>query len=248
MNTKNILGSLLIVTSLFSSGTDKIKIFTEQFPPHNMKVAGELTGLSVEVLSEMLQQMNSKQTKKDIKLTNWSRAYSVALKMPNSMVFSTTRTKSRENLFKWVGPISKTTVGILAPKSKNIVISNISDLNKYKIGAVLKDVGEQLLLSQGISKKSIQYVNGANAINLSFTKMEKGRIDMFVYDTDVAFSYAKTEGFDVSKYEVIYTLVNAELYFAFNKKTDDTIINKWQKSLDTIKQNGIYKKIISKYK
>jgi len=37
------------------------------------------------------------------------------------MVFSTTRTKARENLFKWVGPISTTTVGVIALKSKNIV-------------------------------------------------------------------------------------------------------------------------------
>ena len=243
---------LLILTffiiNVFAVQEQRIKMYTEHYPPHNMKTAGELTGISVEVLDEMFKQMKSKQTTKEVKLTNWSRAYSVAQKVPNSMVFSTTRTKSRENLFKWVGPIVKTRVGVIAPKNKNIVINNITDFNKYKIGAVLKDVGEILLLERGVNKKNIQYVNGEDAINLSFTKMEKGRIDMFAYGLGAAFANAKKEGFDISKYEVIYTLAEAELYFAFNEKTDNEIINKWQASLDAIKKDNRYSSIIKKYK
>lgn len=245
---KSILLIISFIISIYASSEQQIKIYTEHYPPYNMKVAGELTGLSVDVLSATLKQMNSNQTKSDIKLTNWSRAYSVVQKVPNSMVFSTTRTKERENLFKWVGPVSQTHIGIIALKDKNIVINKISDLNNYKIGAVLKDVGEQLLLSNGVNKTNIQYVNGVDAINLSFTKMEKGRIDMFVYDTSVALQNAKSEGFDTSKYEIIYSFETADLYFAFNKQTDDKIITKWQNALDAIKQNNIYNEIINKYK
>lgn len=239
---------LSLAVSVFASSNQKIKIFTEHYPPYNMKVAGELQGLSVDILSQTLKQMNSTQTKSDVKLTTWSRAYSIVQKLPNSMVFSTTRTEQRENLFKWVGPVSQTHIGIIALKNKNIVLNKVSDINNYKVGAVLKDVGEQLLLSNGIAKKNIQYVNGVDAINLSFTKMEKGRIDMFVYDTSVALQNAKNEGFDTSKYEVIHLFETADLYFAFNKDTDDKVINKWQKALDEVKQKDIYKEIINKYK
>ena len=247
MNIKNIIGSLLIATTLFASTTDEIKIFTEQYPPYNMKSDDKLSGLSVDVLDAMFKQMKSKQNINDITLTNWSRAYSIAKKKKNTMVFSTTRTQSRENSFKWVGPIIHTTVGIIALKDKNIKINKVSDFSNYKIGAVLKDIGETLLLDLGVDKKQIQHVVGQNAINLSFTKMQKNRIDMFAYDTNVAFVNAKNEGFDVSIYEVIYTLKKGELYFAFNKNTDEKIIKKWQKALDTIKSNGIYKKILKKY-
>jgi len=242
-----ILFSLLIST-LFASSDAKIKIYTEEYPPHNMKVAGKLTGRSVDILDAMFKKMDSKQSIKDVKLTNWSRAYSVAQKVPNSMVFSTTRTKSREDLFKWVGPISTTTVGVIALKSKNIVIKDISDFNKHKIGAVLKDVAEQLLIERGVSKNSIQHVNGSDAIKISFNKMEKGRIDMFAYNTTVALAGAKMAGFDTDKYEIVYELTVGELCFAFNKKTDDDIIKKWQNALDAIKANGTYAKIINKYK
>ncbi len=247
---KKIILLGLLVSSLFATADadTNIKIYTEHYPPNNMKIGGKLTGSSVEVLDAMFKQMNSNQRIEDIKLTNWSRAYSVALKLPNSMVFSTTRTKAREKLFKWVGPISTTTVGVIALKSKNIVIKDISDFANYKIGAVLKDVAEQLLLEKGVSKRNIQHVNGADAIKMSFNKMEKDRIDMFAYNTIVALNDAKKNGFDTSKYEIIYKLTVADLSFAFNKKTDDKIIQKWQNALDKVKANGTYSNIMNKYK
>ena len=226
-----------------------IKMFTEHYPPYNMKnINGKLMGSSVEVLDAVLKEMKSTQTIKDVKLRSWSKSYKIAKKRKNSMVFSTTRTASREDLFKWVGPIATTTVGVLALKSKKIVINKTSDFNKYKIGVVLDDVGEALLLESGVDKNHFSYVKGEDAINISFANLENNRIDMFVYNLNVAFANAKMEGFDISKYEIIFTLKVGELYFAFNKQTDDAVIQKWQSALDKIKTDGIYRKIQSKYK
>ncbi len=248
---KSLISKLLLLVStaiILSADSDAhIKIFTEHYPPYNMQLGGKLTGISVDTLDAMFKQMNSKQKITDIKLTNWSRAYSVALKVPNTMVFLTTRTKQREELFKWVGPVSKTTLGVMALKSRHIVINSISDFSKYKVGAVFKDVAEQLLIEKGLSKNNIQHVNGEDAIKLSFNKMEKGRIDMFAYNTKIALRDARSNGFDTDKYEVVYDLSTKDLCFAFNKKTDDKIIKKWQKALDDIKADGTYAKIIDKY-
>jgi len=226
---------------------EKIDIYTEHYPPHNMMIDGKLQGFSVEILAAIFKQMNSKQSLQDVKLTNWSRAYTIAQKKTNAMVFSTTRTTSRESLFKWVGPIKNTTVGVIAPKNKKIIITKPADFSQYKIGAVLKDVGETLLLELGVDKKYIHNVEGKNAINLSFKKMQKNRIDMFSYDIGVAFANAKLEGFDISQYEVIYTLKESGLYYAFNINTDDKIIRQWQTALDAIKENGTYNNILKNY-
>ena len=237
---------LIFAVSLFANQTEKIKMYTEHYPPYNMKdINGNLKGTSIKVLDAMLIEMKSNQSKNDVKLRSWAKSYAVAQKVKNAMVFSTTRTDSREKHFKWVGPIATTTTGIIALKERNIVINSLEDLNKYKIGAVLKDIGEVLLLELGVDKKNIQYVKGEDAINISFNKMKKKRIDMFAYDANVAFENAKMEGFDPSKYEVVYTLQEGNLYFAFNKNTDDSIITKWQNALDVIKKNGTYDKIHS---
>lgn len=241
---KKIILLMIFTLSLLANQIDQIKMFTEHYPPYNYKDKnGKLKGMSIEVLNEMLLEMKSTQSIDDVKLRSWAKSYTIAQKVKNAMVFVTTRTKARENLFKWVGPIAKTSIGIIALKENKTQIKELKDLNKYKIGAVLKDVGEMYLLDSGVDKSNIQYVKGEDAINISFNKMRKKRIDMFIYETNVAFMNAKNEGFDINKYEVIYSFDEDYLYFAFNKNTDDKIITKWQNALDTIKKNGIYDKI-----
>ena len=239
--------TLAISTSLYASDIDKVKIFTENYPPYNMEVNGKLKGISVDILDAMMKEMGSSKTINDIKLKPWASGYKITLKKKNTMLFSTTRTDQREKLFKWVGPIVDTKIGIIAPKSKNIKINNAQELNNYKIGAVLKDIGEQLLQTAGVKKKNIDAIGGKNPVVLNFKKMGKGRIDMFAYETNVAMYGAKSFQIDSSDYEVVYTLKEAQLYYAFNKKTDDKIVKAYQKALDKIKENGIYKKIIAKY-
>lgn len=241
---KKIILLMIFTLSLLANQIDQIKMFTEHYPPYNYKDKnGKLKGMSIEVLNEMLLEMKSTQSIDDVKLRSWAKSYTIAQKVKNAMVFVTTRTEARENLFKWVGPIAKTSIGIIALKENKTQIKELKDLNKYKIGAVLKDVGEMYLLDAGVDKSNIQYVKGEDAINISFNKMRKKRIDMFIYETNVAFMNAKNEGFDINKYEVIYSFDEDYLYFAFNKNTDDKIITKWQNALDTIKKNGIYDKI-----
>jgi len=245
---KKIIIFIFLSVYLFSNENQAIKMFTEHYPPYNMKtITGKLKGSSIEVLDAVLKEMKSKQTVDDVRLRSWTKSYKIAKKFKNAMVFSTTRTDSREKLFKWVGPIATAKVGLVALKNKHINISKVSDFQKYKIGVVQDDIGEALLVEAGVDKRNFNYVKGEKAINISFKNMNSNEIDMFVYNINVAFANAKMEGFDIDKYEVIYVLKVGYQYFAFNKNTDDSVIKKWQDSLDTIKKNGIYSKIQKKY-
>jgi len=78
--------------------------------------------------------------------------------------------------------------------------------------------------------------------------MGKGRIDMFAYETNVAMYGAKSYQIDQKDFEIVYTLKEGELYYAFNKNTDDDIIKAYQKALDDIKANGIYDQILRNHK
>ncbi|MCK5070500.1 MAG: ABC transporter substrate-binding protein [Desulfocapsa sp.] len=248
--TKYIIALFLTFAPLVGYAGDnlgKITMLTEVYPPYNMEVDGKLQGITVDVLEAMLAILNTGQTRADFVLTNWSRAYSMAEKRKNHMVFGTTRTEKREPFFKWVGPITKTTIGIIAPKEKKIVIDKLSDINQFRTGTVLKDIGGQILHESGIEKNNLYPVSGTNAIDLSFKKMQNDRIDLFAYEINVAFYEAKLKGFNLDDFEIIYTLKEGELYFAFNIATDDKIITQWQNALDTIKENGLHKKIIERY-
>jgi len=246
---RKILFTLFVLLSLVKADSiNDVKIVTENYPPYNMEVNGKLTGISVEILDAMLKQMKAKTTIKDVKLKPWATGYKLASKKKNYMLFSTTRTKLREPLFKWVGPIIPTKICVIAPKSKHYKINSIDDLKKYKIGAVINDIGEQLLLSNGIPKKNVKSVSGKTPVILNFSKMGKGRIDMFAYEVNVAMYGAKSFQIDTNEFEPIFTLKEGQLYYAFNKKTDDKIIKRFQEALDIIKKNGTYDKILKKYK
>jgi len=236
---------LIFLLPLYILANDNVHIYTENYPPYNYKKDGKLHGISIQILNAMYKKMGMGKPK--VNLTSWSRGYSLSLKQKNGVIFSTTRTKGREKTFKWVGPICKTSVEIIGRKDKNIKIKNIKDLNKYRIGTVLKDIGEQYLLENGVKKENLYPVSGTDAIELSFKKLEKNRIDLFSYEYIVARFEAKEKGFDFNNYEKLYTLIDGAVYFAFNKQTDDKIIQKWQKALDEIKADGTYKKIMEKY-
>lgn len=237
---------IFIQTNLFAK-TPQITILTEQYPPYNMKEDNLIKGLSVDVVDAILKQIGSIQTKNDIIVTNWSRACKIARNKKNAMVFSTMRTKKRDPLFKWVGPIAPTTKNIIALKEKNIKIKDPQDLNRYKIGTVFKDSAEELLISLGVKKENLKSVSGKESLKLTFRKLQNNRIDMFAYNSNVAKYYAKKNNIDWEKYEIVFTMVKTDVYLAFNKDTDDKTIQIWQNGLDEIKKNGIYQKILENY-
>ena len=88
----------------------------------------------------------------------------------NTVLFSMSRTSNREKLFKWVGPVVSAKIVVLAKKSDNYKINSIEDLNKYRIGTVAKDIGEQLLIKNGTNKKNIKPTPD---ININIKKLNK---------------------------------------------------------------------------
>jgi len=86
---------------------NSLNIMTEEFPPFNYSDNGNLSGLSVDLLIKASAAVGSPITEKDINMAAWARACKTTLSGPNTMLFSTTRTEQREDLFKWAGPIGQ---------------------------------------------------------------------------------------------------------------------------------------------
>lgn len=236
-----ILISLVFITTLmFGANVDNLRIMTEDSPKSNMLVDKKLTGYAVDILELMLQRSNSKLTKNDFEVLPWARGYSIVQNEPNTMLFAMLRTQQREKLFKWVGPINSSVVGLIARKDTNITINSPKDIKKYKIGSVKNDVGELSLHEIGIT--DTDSISGVNAIEKSLKKLDHGRIDLFVY------SYSGVDDFAKDKYEKVYTLKQDDLYFALHKNTDQKIINTLQNALNSLKEEGIVEKIVLKYK
>ncbi|MCG8571195.1 MAG: ABC transporter substrate-binding protein, partial [Spirochaetes bacterium] len=232
-------------TNLFSQHVDDLVYYTESYPPLNYQERGNLKGISVDILDEILKLVNSKYSKKDIQLVPWARGYNYLLENKNTCLFTTTRTKNRESLFNWVGPITDANIVLIAKKSKKVKINNPEDITKFYSIAVFKDVGEQFLLSNGVPRLKIRStVSGENAMRMLIAD----RGEVWAYGKVVAFWLIKNEGYNPNDFEVVYTLNRSAYYYAFHKDTDLSIITELQTALNSLVKAGRVQQIIDQKK
>jgi len=248
----NFFSAILFIcffsTSLLSNPLNKINFMTENYPPYNFILDGEVQGIAVDLMVLMLKRLNTTHTRSDIRILPWARAYKNVLEDNNTSLFSMTRTPKREKLFKWVGPISQTSISLIARKDNNILVHSEKEINNYKIGVVRKDIGEQLLYTLGIKEKQIESTGGIDALHKLIKMLNRNRFDLLSYESEVVNWEMKKLGFEIKDYEVVYNLSQAELFFAFHKETPDDLIQLLQKTLDDIKKEKKYEAIIQKYR
>ena len=108
-----LLAALVLMTGVSSAqASDKLYLYTENFPPYNMSATGRafehngtnIDGLCTEMVKAIL---NNTDLDYVIKLRNWDYGYNRALSKRNHGIFCTTYTESRAPRFKWVGPLTR---------------------------------------------------------------------------------------------------------------------------------------------
>ncbi len=253
LNRRLWVVTLLCLMSLRSYGnpTDlrDLSFYTEEYPPGNYLNDGVITGHSVEILLEASALVGEPVSREQVTLQAWPESYSTVLTQKNTILFSTTRSEHRENLFKWVGPIVDVKLVVLARKDSNITLDVPLDMAKYKIGVVKDGIGEQTLLNFGLPRDSMQEGTHATAL---LEKLMKKRIDLLVYGERGASWWSKQVGIDPNLFETIYVLEQGSIYYAVNKDTDDSVVNKLQNGLNQLKQQNLsgksrYDEILDKF-
>ena len=225
---------------------EKLHFLTEEFPPYNYMEKGQLAGSSPEILAALFQQLKAPQTLQEVKVLPWARAYSQLGTDPWACLFSTTKTKEREPLFQWVGPISPARNVVITLASKHLTLAPGVSLaqSNWTFGAVRDDAGEQLLIANHVPTAQISLTtNALQALEM----LNSGRIDAFAYDESVIDWLARSRGWDPSRYQVTEVLETGYHYFAFNLKVPAEVIKEFQQALDHLKTTGQYQQILKKY-
>jgi len=62
------------------------------------------------------------------------------------------------------------------------------------------------------------------------------RIKLWAYSENSAIQQLKDAGANIDDYEVVHVLKSSELYFAFSKDVDDSVIQLLQKGIDQVRQ------------
>ncbi len=243
---------LAVLLTLLTAGlgcaapVDDLILITEEYPPLNFTEYGLHHGIATDLLVEMLAATGSLKSHKDIAALPWARGYQLAQSQQNLLLFSMSRTGSRESLFQWVGPILQSEIVLLARKEAQLKLDNLQQLQEknLKVGVVLNDVGHLLLTEQKVSNRQIYPLNqGA----LLAKMLAEKRFDLIAYDVLVSRWNLLKLGYNPEDFEVIYRLHKADYYYALNRATDPAVVARLQKELDRLTQNGRLETIIKGY-
>ena len=235
-----LLVASVIIFSVQPLLSAELSILTENMPPLNYLKDGVLIGPSVEIVKEIQKRVGSHEP---IKVFPWARAYEMALEKENVVLFGMTRTKDREDKFKWIGPLSTKRDILVAKKGSGIVINRLEDAKKVKrIGTLRDDTRERLLKSYGFTNLESVSDEQKNA-----KKLAAGRIDLWTYKKPGLKTVCELAGVDCNEFEEVFHLRKIDISIAFSKKTSDSIVEKWRNAFNEMLNDGTIKRIRDKW-
>ena len=236
LKTKIAISIMLILLLPVIAGAQELTIISENNPPFNYVQNGELTGSSTEIVRAMLRRMN--RTEK-IQVLTWARGYNLALTQPNVILFSTARTRQREDLFHWVGPLYRVRFGFYAKKGSDLRLNSLADAKKVEAIATYKnDVREQLLKSLGFTN-----LDSSKSPASNLKKLMAGRVDLWLYSSLGVKRVARQIGVDPNELELVLPFKDYFVYIAISKGTDQAVIKIWRDVFDELKREGTFEKI-----
>jgi ABC-type amino acid transport substrate-binding protein len=209
-----------------------IQIYTESYPPITfMNNYGEITGFGSDIAKEI---MKRNRLFVDIKLSTWSNGYELALINPNFCLFTMDRTPARENLFHWVGPIGTNSTYFYTLAGSSIVINSIEDaMNLTSVGTVSSWFSDQHLRNLGFTN----LISDSDPAVLT-EKLLNGEIDAFVCSEVTFPDILRTQGYQYSQVNPVFSLMSSDYYITFSKTTHVEIVNQWQTTFSAIQQDG----------
>ncbi len=249
---KNLLGMLLAMVIILSGcvigqPAAKLRIITEDNPPYNFTdERGNISGQSTEVVRQI---MKATGDQAGIELLPWSQGYELVQNEPGVMLYSTARIPVRENLFKWVGPVSFADSWFYARRGASIALNSVEDARQVKSIAVYKDDVNQLYLTgQGFKNLDINQ-DPMQCI----TKLVEGKVDLWLAPAQGMEFIAYEAKINLAEIEAVKYVFRYDYYIAINKSVPDTTVQAWQKALDDLKKQPAsggmseYEKIITSY-
>lgn len=239
-----VLCILISAQSWAGEPTHHLTILTENAGEANhVDGSGKTVGHNVDIVKELMKRTGRSF---EIEVVPWARGYLMAQNDPDTALFSTIRTPERDDLFKWVGPLHFIKYILFAKKDYPTAINNLEDARKVvAIGCVAEDIGQKILLKKGFKNLDPYFGTKANIQNMK--KLLAGRIDLWFSSKKEVGVVASQLGIDPSELKETIVVAEQFAYIAFSKKTPDAIVERWQKALDDMKNDGTYEKIMTKY-
>ncbi len=208
----------------FSAKSEEIKVVTEYLPPHQIKMEdGSLGGYATEVIGALFKITGDTP---DIYVLPWARAYGIALRESNVLIYSIAHTSARDPLFHWVGPLKYERFYFWGLKSN--MTKDYQSLDSMKgmlLGSINENNTEQYLIENGF-KNIYNVVKGEQSLLM----LEKQRIDIILSNEVTLKLLSQSINYDFSKLKRLKEAKSLQnnISIAFGFNTDPKLIERFQ--------------------
>jgi len=238
------LFSLMIDVNSHAHDSKELIAVTEILPPFQFQHDnGKLTGYSVDVM-QRLYDITGDKVKTHV--LPWGRAYKTALDRPNTIIYSITRSKFREEKFIWGGRLRHENLHVWTLSENNIgPLKKLTDINQYKVG-----LSRQSHAAQYLSNKGINSIYALGNPELPLTLLYLKRVDFVVGSKLSLDSRAESLGLDSGKLTSVFKLNEEDfsMHFAFSKGTLDSTIKRYNVAFESLIKSGELEKLKQKWK
>jgi len=142
-----------------------------------------------------------------------------------------------------VGPLASNRAVIYKRKGDPVHINCLDDARLVeKIATVKEFDSEQMLKAKGF-QNLFSFPDPVSSLKTFLS----GNADLWVISNITAQTLLTDAGLRMDELEEVIELDKSQMYIAFSKDTPDHIVSKWQKTLDKMKQEGVYGKTYRKW-
>ena len=220
------LAALLLMP--MAAGAQGVRIVGEHLPPSSMMEGNVVVGRETMKVREIMARAGIGYT---IELLPWKRAYAQALREPDTCLYSTTRTREREALFRWIGPLNEAEWVLYGLAERHLALHTLDDARGLVIGTVLGDARDDYLRQRGLSVAPVtqEWLNPQ--------KLLLGRIDLWAVGLAVGskpFLGKEWEG----KVVPLLTFNRVQTYLACNKQLPEAQVAAMQRAAAAMRRDG----------
>jgi polar amino acid transport system substrate-binding protein len=220
------------------------KWMTEDYPPYQfLDEDNKLSGIYIDLLFAIYQQIGLELTRRDIYMVPWARLYH-QLQFDNTYAgFSMINTPERSKVFTLISlPIpERISILVKAEEAKPMSLSGINGLN---IAVVREDIGQHLLNKYNIGANQVETSSARSMLEMLMLH----RVDAVAYAEDVATFQMKKLNINIEQLVPILVLDDSSFNsYVFHKDTPQCVIELFTKAIDEIHQQGKLGRIWDRY-
>lgn len=218
----------------------ELQLLTEEAPPTSYSQNGELHGLAVEVVRQLIERTGDAA---HIELLPWTRAYHLAQQQADTAIFSTVRTPEREAKFQWVGPLLIGTTSFYSLKSRNLRFDSLQQAAESGPLAVPK----QWYTYETLTAQGFKNLYGVTSSKSMVTMLKHGRVQLIATEDLTLDAELARGGLRADQVQAHLPFMRSAYYIAFSRQTDATVVQRWRRALDAMHQDGSFAEIFRRW-